>query len=1309
MKLNLRTIEQDLNNAYLKQSLKREQIEKFKANLKIMFDRIDEKEYEENLKNIVSDFLKDTYYKNQYEINTKGRTDLVIHNGKSSKDTVAVIIEAKTPSNKAEMISRKRPNAKALHELLHYYMQERYLSDNKEIKHVIATNIYEWYIFDAVDFEKFFYNDKKLREDYGKWKNGLLSYPNTDWYYSEIARPYIENNLEQLSCTYFNLSGFKEIIDNTDKENDEKLINLYKILSPEHLLKKPFVNDSNTLNREFYNELLHIIGLEERPEKGKKLIYRKKEENREDGSLLENTLNKIKVRGNLEIIEKQEQYDENEEEQMYSVALELCITWLNRILFLKLLEGQLIKYHNGDPEYTFINSKVIQDFDELAELFFEVLAVKMEDRSTSVNDKFGKIPYLNSSLFEISGLEKNALHITALKGRLNLSVYNHTVLKDNKGKRISGEKNTLQYLFEFLESYDFSSESSATIQEENKTIINASVLGLIFEKINGYKDGSFFTPGFITMYMCRETIRRAVAQKFKELENPDIEKFEDVKAYCARYFKPEDILRFNKHINSLKICDPAVGSGHFLVSSLNEIIAIKSELNILADKKGIPLEFTVTVDNDELIVIHKSTNEPFEYHLGQDEKPPAHFQRMQETLFHEKQDIIEGCLFGVDINPKSVLICRLRLWIELLKNTYYKPDNYNDLEILPNIDINIKCGNSLISRFSLDADISQALNKSKWNIETYRLAVQSYREAPSPVVKKEMKQLIESIKNDLQIEIGRTDPKVKRLNKLEGEFFDSFMANRLIEVELTKRQKAEQNNKKEKLQKAIDKLKTEIEDVKNNKIYINAFEWRFEFPEVLDEKGNFIGFDVVIGNPPYFTLSKDPNNSYYAGQYEAFNTTGDIYCLFYELACKIIADSRYLSFITSNKWMRSTYGQQIRQYFSIHTQPYYLFDFSWYQVFENANVDTNILSVSKQSNEYTFLGAVAGKDFKIENLSDYSQCNSIKLKFEGSEYWSVKSQTSNTLKNKFETLGKKLELWDLKVNYGIKSGFNNAYQIDEKTKDELIYKDHKSAEIIVPILKGRDIERYGYSFANLYLINTYNGYADNIKDAEKHIEKFGKNKFRYKSDNTKDWHIANRIEHSKGHQVRVNRVIVEEDYPTIYEYLEKFEAGLKKREDQGTHWTNLRNCAYDPEFKKEKLVWAETMRVHKSDTQNFPRFGYDKNGTYTDKTVFIGVGQHLKYLLGFLNSSVGRWLIQEYVTKLDTGGYMIQKVFLDKIPIFVPSESQENKIVGVVDKILSAKKQNQDTKELEKQIEESVYELYGLTEEEIGIVEESIK
>ena len=280
-----------------------------------------------------------------------------------------------------------------------------------------------------------------------------------------------------------------------------------------------------------------------------------------------------------------------------------------------------------------------------------------------------------------------------------MELISSSILKEDKKK--AELLPSLEYIFRFLDAYDFASEGKEDIQEDSKKLINASVLGKVFEKINGYKDGSIFTPGFITMYMCRQSIRLAVLQKFKDKYEWKADTFDDLKNFLADKKSSKDTLINNKLINSLHICDPAVGSGHFLVSSLNEIIAIKSELGLLADDKGVRIsDYEVTIENDELIVSDEE-GEIFEYQspLLKKGKSGESMQRLQRTLFHEKQTIIENCLFGVDINPNSVKICRLRLWIELLKNAYYKQPAFTELETLPNIDINIKCGNSLLKPF----------------------------------------------------------------------------------------------------------------------------------------------------------------------------------------------------------------------------------------------------------------------------------------------------------------------------------------------------------------------------------------------------------------------------------------------------------------------------------------------------------------------------------------------------------------------------------------------------------------------------------
>jgi len=895
MEINLLNLRKSINKAYLKVKPNRAHIETFKKNISNLFDQIKESESEEFHKNIISEFLKNTFYSPNNYINTKGRSDLVIHNGKDSKSTVGVLFEVKKPSNKSEMPTCENINTKAFHELFLYYLRERITNKNIEVKHLVITNIFEWFIFNASDFERIFANDKSIVKQFTDFEEGRLPGTNTDFFYKNIAEPFCNNLESPISVTNFNIRDFKITIKNANKEDDNKLITLYKILSPEHLLKLPFANDSNNLDKTFYNELLHIIGLEETKEGSKKLIGRQIEKKRNPGSLIENSITILKYEDCLSQLKKLSDFGINKEQQLFNIALELVITWINRILFLKLLEGQLIKYNNGDKTFRFLNIERIHDYDELNKLFFQVLAVKETDRSELIKQKFGNIPYLNSSLFEPSDLEHKTIRINSLDNHSKHPVLSATVLKDNTGKKLSGEIDPLQYLFEFLDSYDFSSEGSEDIQEENKTLINASVLGLIFEKINGYKDGSFFTPGFITMYICHETIRRAVVQKFNETKGWNCETISDV------YNKIENIKEANIIINSLKVCDPAVGSGHFLVSALNELIAIKSELKILADSDGKRLkEYTIEVINDELIITDEHSK-LFEYNPKSKES-----QRVQETLFQEKQKIIESCLFGVDINPNSVKICRLRLWIELLKNSYYKPDtNYRELETLPNIDINIKCGNSLISRYQLDADIRTALKSSKWTVDNYREAVMTYRKAQSKDEKRAMERLINTIKNDFETVVSKSDKRFLKLNKLNGELLS--LTSQASLFELTKTHKDKWNKKVKNLSEEIKRYETEIDQIKSNRIYENAFEWRFEFPEVLNNDGGFVGFDAVIGNPPYVNIEEISwdNRRFYETIYKCATGRFDLYSLFIEKSLQIKAESGGFSFIIPGKFLNN--------------------------------------------------------------------------------------------------------------------------------------------------------------------------------------------------------------------------------------------------------------------------------------------------------------------------------------------------------------------------------------------------------------------
>jgi len=827
-----------LNNAYKKDPVEQVNITKFKKELSTLLDSIknNPNESEEHHKKNLSSFLQKTWYEPDYYINTHDKVDLAIHNGNKSQSPVGVIIETKKPGKNSEMVSLNNLNVKSMHQLLLYFLRETINNDNLRIKHLIITNTIEWFIFDAREFYRYFLKDNDLINLYKEYAIEGLFANDTHFFYTHIATKAIEKIKKHISFIHINLNDYEQFIRNRNNDDDEKLVYLYKILSPQHLLRRPFANDNNSLNNNFYFELLYILGLYEDKEEGKKVIIRNPKGKRQNASLLESVIFQLSN-------------DISDETEQFNIALELVITWINRILFLKLLEAQLLKYQNNNQEFSFLNINTIKNYNELSTLFFKVLACEYEKRDDSIKEIYKNVPYLNSSLFDKTFAE-NKCSISSLENK-ELDFYSSTVLKDENGSKRKGKITSLEYIFAFLDAYDFSSESGEVIREKHKTIINASVLGLIFEKINGYKDGSFFTPGFVTSFICSEAINKIIISKFNSIKNWNAKNINDI------YNKIDsiEISEANAIINSIKILDPAAGSGHFLVSALNEIIAIKSFLGILVDKEGRKIkDYKVTVENDELNISDTETGKTFEYNYSISEK-----QRVQETIFYEKRQIIENSIFGVDINNNSVNICRLRLWIELLKNAYYtKESKYKELETLPNLELNIKCGNSLISRFDIDIDISEVIKTLDFTIQEYKTAVQNYKNSTDKKMKQDLMEKIAKIKDSFRAEIKNKHEYLARKNNIEGEL-----------VILTKQEEFfDYQDIAEKKEKRINQLESELyfimlklDEFEHNKIYSNAFEWRLEFPELLDDNGNFFGFDIVIGNPPYGILNKKQNKS----------------------------------------------------------------------------------------------------------------------------------------------------------------------------------------------------------------------------------------------------------------------------------------------------------------------------------------------------------------------------------------------------------------------------------------------------------------
>lgn len=1215
MKLTKLTPKKALNKAFLKQPPLRSQIDLFKAELISLLDGINAQESEEHNKNLVSTFLKNIHYSNNF-INTKGRNDLVIHNNSTAKSTVGVIIEAKKPNNKAEMITTENLNAKAFEELILYYLRERITAKNLEVKYLIATNIYEWFIFDATVFDRLFAQNKTLVKQFIEFEEGRLSDIKTDFFYKQIAEPFIASIETEIEFAHFNLQDYQKPLRNESKADDNTLIALYKLLSPEHLLKLPFSNDSNTLDKRFYTELLHIIGLSEIKEGNKKVIDRNKEGERNTGTILEDTIIQLDSLDKLSRLEKPNQFGITSQERLFNVALELSITWVNRILFLKLLEAQLISYHSGDKSYSFLNLDKIKNYDDLNSLFFQVLARKHSERNEDVKKIFEKIPYLNSSLFEPTEIEQVTLLISNLKDDKTIPIFTQTVLKNQQGKKQVGSLNALEYLFEFLNSYDFSGEGTEEIEEDNKTLINASVLGLIFEKINGYKDGSYFTPGFITMYMCRETIRKAVVQKFNETKNWNCATINDL------YDKIENRTEANNIVNSIKICDPAVGSGHFLVSALNEMIAVKNDLKILQDREGKRLkEYEVEVVNDELIITDED-GELFEYKPSNKET-----QRIQESLFHEKQTIIENCLFGVDINTNSVKICRLRLWIELLKNSYYK--NSNELETLPNIDINIKCGNSLISRFAIDADLRQALKKSKYSIDSYRIAVDTYRNAQNKEQKREMEKLISLIKTDFVSELSFRNKEAKDIVKYRGLVVKiaSDINNRIafgekvlpklykeLEIATAKKEKAEAT----------------ISEIENNKIYENAFEWRFEFPEVLNAEGDFVGFDAIIGNPPYVFTREAEFDSLYKNYVADFLDTRSIkaiskglniqtgkinlFGLFMIRAYDLMKKSAVFSFIVPNNILRATTYEAVRLFLLDNCKISEIVDLGS-NVFAEATVSTVIFSYEKIE--------CSGKTQIIKEITDFEKGHFTKSFISQNIFRKNVSFTFNILLNdieislieKLQNDSKPLSDYFKYISPGIdgdKEKYVSSTQINSNYK---------------PLLFGKNFGRYHINFDNNFV-----NYDRNL----------------------------------------LNRAREEEIYLSEKIIVQRISGG-----------SSPLTCTID----RDKFYTFNSV-----------------NNLVLKENIFIS----LEYFLALLNSNVLNWYYSVMFSNKSTLTVNISKTFLSELPI-KENLLEHDELKKLVNSLLEIGKENiNEIQILEEKINNIVYKIYGLSNDEITIIENSV-
>ncbi|WQS98759.1 class I SAM-dependent DNA methyltransferase [Helicobacter pylori] len=1273
------------------QEPKKETIEKFEKEINNLLENAPKQDDEEFQKNEINKFFLKTY---GYDCNTSKKVDSAIY----MDEEVQVLIEVKALDKKTEFPkNRENPLSKAFCQMVFYFLKE--IENNNSLKHAIICNAHEFFLFDCKDFCALFQNDKKIKQLHKNCASKEGTDSSTKRFYSDLEE-YLKKDFKgELRYTHFNLSNY----------DPKELPLIYQVLSHEVLLKQRKTLDANTLNKDFYEELLYILGLEEQNEKGKILIKPSRTKNSLSDAL------------------KKEYKNLDDEEVM-----ELLIAWNNRILFLRLLESLLNSFEHLK---SFLTTENFKTFNALNTLFFEVLAKKNSERLKEIKEDkiLQKIPYLNSSLFDKTPLESNGHEIKSLNNE-PLEIYPKSVLKkDEKYQKDLKELPLLEYFFKFLRVYDFTTTPKDIKDNQNNSescLINPSVLGLVFEKLNGYKEGSFYTPSFITSYMCKESIAPIVLDKFNAIYQWDCEDLKALREKIDRNFSNEKAKEYLQLLLTLRVCDPAVGSGHFLVSVLNEMVWIAYELGLIASL----YRYDLKLENDE-IIIHTPEDKIFNYTIPLRENDPHH--QIQKELFELKKDIIENCLFGVDINPNSCEITKLRLWIELLKYSYYifeEGKNTNNLETLPNIDINIKCGNSLISRFALKDKALLKTEKNK-NLEYYiaeykelvkiykdpkilesltrpikdsnavrkyakeRLYQEKLAQNPNKDFKKALNDRIEKIKEafKLTLEPPQKELKFKKFLKehlelygksileeandngleLEALALEKKMAHEGLFHDYTPYLKLDKTDKVVGLEHFNRYVLTSYKDLQDeNERYANALEWRFEFPEVLDDEGNFLGFDCIIGNPPYIRQEhiKDLKPLLEKQYQDFYNSSSDIYTYFFALSYHLLKEKGFNAFITSNKYARAKYGAKLRELLLKKTTIVSYMELNALKVFESATVDTSIIHFIKQTplKESVFNYYEPTPNDK-ENLKNTPSLL-MKQNALSTESFIFADATLLDLRDKIESVGTPLKDWDIQINYGIKTGANEAFIITTEKRKEILNACKTQEErgrtdaLIKPILRGKDIKRYSYEWADLWVINTHNGYTSNLK-------------------------------------FKIPPIDIEK-YPTLKTHLNSHWDTIATRSDQGDTPYHLRNCAYLEDFGKEKIVYPETSQG--------AYFIYENSGIFLEKTAFMIVSDayNLKFLTALLNSKLITFYFKNFCGGciLGKSGYQYNKHALEKIPIpQITPQNQElaHKITDGAKQILALKEKDPkaNTQELEKEIDALVYQLYNLTDEEIKTIE----
>ncbi|MBP3833595.1 MAG: Eco57I restriction-modification methylase domain-containing protein [Bacteroidaceae bacterium] len=755
-------------------------------------------------------------------------------------------------------------------------------------------------------------------------------------------------------------------------------------------------------------------------------------------------------------------------------------------------------------------------------------------------------------------------------------------------------------LMDFFAMYNFTIDENDP--EDSEIGIDPEMLGHIFENLlEDNKDkGAFYTPKEIVQYMSQESVGQYLKSHTPEDLHASIDTLIKQKDVDALLKNKAQARLVNKLLADVKVCDPAIGSGAFPMGVLN----------VLFDCRHLLYPFT-------------GSKEDFSW-------------------AKVKREIIQNNIYGVDIEKGAVDIARLRFWLALVVDE-------NEPQPLPNLDYKIMCGDSLLHRFALDAPFQNVLkdynqkSNTHYTLDDYRQWVYDYTNISDHTQKDNFRQKIEDIKRAVKTELS--DKEKGKIAKVRGAIDNLQMGDFFGD-------KKKENEKKIKaLQKELKALEQQRAEIESNKIYDQAFEWRFEFPALLDEKGDFMGFDIVIGNPPYIQLQANKGvlaDLYSKQNYKTFVRTGDIYSLFYEQGWEMLDNNGCLCFITSNKWMRAGYGESTRDFFAKYTDPKILIDFSGVDIFDSATVVTNILLFTRSANKGQTLCVATSNQHKecVNNLYEFVDANNYIQNLSTSDGWIILTPIENTIKQKITNAGIPLKDWDVDIYRGILTGFNDAFIITTETRQEILNncvtddERIRTDKLIKPILRGRDIVRNGYDWANLWLINTHNGYND-----------------------------VPRIDINK--------------YPSVKKHLDNYWNKISTRSDKGDTPYNLRNCAYINEFEKPKVIYPETTKG--------ARFVFDESGIFIDKTCFMLISDAALYLQKTLSSKLFEVAYNKMFSSVELVNhtYQYNKHALLKLPVIYDADAIRQ-LTSIDD---------------EQQIDLLVYQLYGLTYDEVLIVD----